>query len=58
MCVITMVNDGGLRAVLDTSDLISRELLALSRSKAQRFSPQDEEVQNLAKKAADILDVK
>ena len=57
MCVITMVNDGGLRAVLDTSDLISRELLALSRSKAQRFSPQDEEVQNLAKKAADILDV-
>eukprot|EP00956_Cyclotella_meneghiniana_P003461 scaffold4215_cov22-Cyclotella_meneghiniana.AAC.1 len=31
MCLISMANDGGLQAVLDASELVSQELIALSQ---------------------------
>jgi hypothetical protein len=55
MCLLTMTNDGGLRAVLDTSDIVSRELLALGRYNNERSRCRDQEVQELAEKT-DVLD--
>lgn len=56
MCLLTMANDGGLRAVLDTSDMVSRELLALGRAKNQRKC-KDEEIHDLAVHTAHVLEV-
>lgn len=56
MCLLTMANDGGLRAVLDTSDTVSFELLALGRAKNQR-SCRDEDIHDLAMHTATVLEV-
>ncbi|KAL3798418.1 hypothetical protein HJC23_005071 [Cyclotella cryptica] len=53
-----MVNDGGLRAVLETSDIVSRDLLALGRSRNNKRHHRDREVQDLTERTADVLDVK
>lgn len=52
-----MVNDGGLRAVLETSDIVSRDLLALGRSRNNQRHHRDREVQDLTERTADALDV-
>ena len=58
MCLLTMANDGGLRAVLDTSDMVSRQLLALGQGRNKnRHIRQDQEVHELAEKTANALEV-
>lgn len=53
-----MANDGGLRAVLDTSDMVSRQLLALGQMRYKNHhANQDQEVNELAEKAANALEV-
>jgi hypothetical protein len=53
-----MANDGGLRAVLDTSDMVSRQLLALGQGwNKNRHIRQDQEVHELAEKTANALEV-
>lgn len=56
MCLLTMTNDGGLQAVLDTSDIVSCELLAMSRPKRERRCP-DREVDELAERTSNVLEV-
>ena len=56
MCLLTMTNDGGLRAALDASDMVSRELLALGQIKSEPRR-RDKEIYELAEKTADVLAV-
>ena len=49
MCLLTMTNDGGLRAVLDTSHMVSQQLVLLSRTR---------NTVELAEKTIDDLDMK